>query len=144
LTNCRTCGAPISTERVEAGYDYCTEPDCVAAGLRGPHIIAVHVNKASDQYVRRQDADLQPVGRSLPWTGDRNYPAPPERPPAPALPLETLSDAGRIAKLERELDEQLAKLGEGDRAERARLINAFNARLRAFNIRYRTLARRAS
>jgi hypothetical protein len=112
--------------------------------LRGPHIIAVHVNKASDQYVRRQDADLQPVGRSLPWTGDRNYPAPTERPPAPALPLETLSDAGRIAKLERELDEQLAKLGEGDRAERARLINAFNARLRAFNIRYRTLARRAS
>ncbi len=129
---------------MEAGYDYCTEPECVTACLEGPHVVAVHVNKASDQYVRRWDAGLQPVPRSLPWTEDENYPRSLPRPPAPAIPLETLSDAGRITRLERELDEELAKLGEDDREERIWLINAFNAKLRGLNIRYRTLMRRVS
>jgi hypothetical protein len=143
LINCCHCGGPVPSERAEAGYDYCNDPECVAASLRGPHIIAVHVNKASDQYVRRQDVDLQPVPPSLPGSVDQNYPRFSPRPSAPQVPLEALSDAGRIAKLERELDEQLAKLGPDDGDERTRLINAFNAKLRGFNIRYRTLARRA-
>ena len=142
LTDCRDCGAPLSPERAEAGYDYCTDPHCVAVCLRGPDIIAVHVNKASDQYVRREDVDLQAVPRSPASRVDPDYPRVSPRPPAPKVPLETLSDAGRIAKLERELDERLAQVGEDDRAERVRLINEFNGKLRAFNIRYRTLARR--
>jgi hypothetical protein len=144
LTNCRSCGAPVPTERVEAGYDYCTKPDCVAVCLRGPHIIAVNVNKASDQYLRRQDVDLRPVPDSPLATVDQDYPRFSPSPPEPRVPLEALSDAGRVAKLERELDEQLAKLGKDDRAERIRLINEFNAKLRGLNIRYRTLARRVS
>ena len=144
MVSCRHCGAAVPEDRVELGYDYCTGRDCVTVCLGGPEIVAVGVNKAADQYVRREDLKLATVPRSTVVTGDQDYPpfAPgrPERRP----PLDALSDAGRIARLEGELDRQLAQLDPDDRAERLRLVNAFNAKLRAFNIRYRTLARRAA
>ncbi len=144
MVNCKNCGAAVPQERVELGYDYCTKPDCVDVCLRGSHIIAVNVNKAADQYVRREDLDLPPVPRSAMVSSEQDYPRFEPRRPEPPAPLEALSDAGRIAKLERQLDEQLAQLGPDDHAERVRLINVFNAKLRGFNIRYRTLARRTA
>jgi len=144
MVSCRNCGADVPQERVELGYDYCTRRDCVAVCLRGHEVVAVGVNKAADQYVRRADLDLPAVPPSTVVPGDQNYPPFAPRRPRRRPPLEVLSDAGRIATLEAELDEQLARLGPDDRAERLRLINAFNAKLRGFNIRYRTLARRAA
>jgi hypothetical protein len=144
MVNCRNCGAAVPQERVELGYDYCTRRDCVAICLRSPEVVAVGVNKAADQYVRRADLNLSTVPPSTVVSGDQDYPPFVPRRPERRPPLEVLSDAGRIAKLEAELDEQLARLGPDDHGERVRLINAFNAKLRGFNIRYRTSARRVA
>ena len=144
MVSCRNCGAAVPRERVEAGYDYCTRRECVAVCLRRPDIVAVGVNKAADQYVRRAHLDLPTVCPSTVVPGGQDYPPFAPRRPEPRPPLDALSDAGRIARLEGELDRQLAQLDPDDRAERLRLVNAFNAKLRAFNIRYRTLARRAA
>jgi hypothetical protein len=142
MVSCRNCGEAVSQERVELGYDYCTRRECVAVCLRSPDIVAVGVNKAADQFVRRQDLNLPAVPRSTVVSSQQDYPPFVARRPETRPPLEVLSDAGRIARLEADLDEHLARLGPDDHAERLRLINAFNARLRGFNIRYRTLARR--
>ena len=144
MVSCRNCGTAVPQERVELGYDYCTKRECVALCLQTPDIVAVGVNKAADQYVRREDLNLPAVPRSTAVSGDQDYPPLAPRRPERRPPLEVLSDAGRIAKLEADLDEQLARLGPDDHAERLRLINAFNAKLRGFNIRYRTLARRTA
>jgi hypothetical protein len=144
MVSCRNCGAVVPQERVELGYDYCTRGECVAVCLRGPDIVAVGVNKAADQYVRREGLNLPAVPPSTVVSSEQDYPPFAPRPPERRPQLETLSDAGRIARLEAELDEQLARLGPDHHAERLRLINAFNARLRGFNIRYRTMARRAA
>jgi hypothetical protein len=144
MVSCKHCGAAVAAERVELGYDYCTGRDCVAVCLQGPDIVAVGVNKAADQYVRREDLKLARVPRSTVVTGDQDYPPFAPRRPKRRPPLDVLSDAGRIATLEAELDQRLAQLGPDDRAERRRLIDGFNAGLRGFNIRYRTLARRAA
>jgi hypothetical protein len=47
-------------------------------------------------------------------SSEQNYPPFVPRRPERRPPLEALSDAGRIAKLEVELDEQLARLGADD------------------------------
>ena len=47
---CVTCGAELHPERAEK-YDYCTRAECRAENAKGLTIVAVGVNKASDQYV---------------------------------------------------------------------------------------------
>jgi hypothetical protein len=50
MATCVTCGAELHPERAEK-YDYCTRADCRAENAEGLTIVAVGVNKASDQYV---------------------------------------------------------------------------------------------
>jgi hypothetical protein len=45
-----TCGDELHPERAEK-YDYCTRAECRAENAKGLTIVAVGVNKASDQYV---------------------------------------------------------------------------------------------
>ena len=50
MATCVTCGAELHPERAEK-YDYCTRDACRAENAKGLTIVAVGVNKASDQYV---------------------------------------------------------------------------------------------
>ena len=50
MANCVTCGVELHPERAEK-YDYCTREECRAENAQGLTIVAVGVNKASDQYV---------------------------------------------------------------------------------------------
>jgi hypothetical protein len=50
MATCVTCGAELHPERSEK-YDYCTRAECRAENAKGLTIVAVGVNKASDQYV---------------------------------------------------------------------------------------------
>lgn len=50
MASCVTCGAELHPERAEK-YDYCTRDACRAENAKGLTIVAVGVNKASDQYV---------------------------------------------------------------------------------------------
>jgi hypothetical protein len=136
---CRQCRAVLDPERVELGYDYCTRDECVEACLEPLDVIAVAVNKASDQYVLKRD-----LGWSEPPVHE---PDPPEggwlsglaSRPQPKQPR-SRGNAARIAELDAQLDAALAD--EKDPVRRAKLINDFNARLRRLNIRYRRTAQR--
>src|SRR5262249_15278364 len=46
---CVTCQNELDPERAEK-YDYCTRPGCQAENARGLTMVAVGVNKASDQF----------------------------------------------------------------------------------------------
>jgi hypothetical protein len=138
---CTHCGAVIEPERVEAGYDYCTRDECVEACFEPLDVIAVAVNKASDQYVLKRDLDWSdpPARESVPDEGGWMSGLSARR--APPISKST-STAARIAALETQLDADLAQ--ESDPVRRAKLVNDFNARLRRLNIRYhRTAQRRA-
>jgi hypothetical protein len=50
LARCVTCDRELDPERAEK-YDYCTLPGCQAENNRGLTVVAVGVNKASDQFV---------------------------------------------------------------------------------------------
>jgi hypothetical protein len=50
VANCVTCGVELHPERAKR-YSYCTSESCQAENRRGLTIVAVGVNKASDQYV---------------------------------------------------------------------------------------------
>ena len=54
-SKCRNCDAELADERVALGYDYCTRDECVEACFEPLDVIAVAVNKASDQYVLKRD-----------------------------------------------------------------------------------------
>ncbi len=104
--NCKHCGAHFSDERAELGYDYCSRAECVDACFEPLDVVAVAVNKASDQYVLRRDLNLpEPPARSPArdeggWlSGLRTNP--------PALAPKLHSTAARIAQLEAELDAAL-------------------------------------
>ena len=136
---CRNCGAAIDAERVELGYDYCTRDECVEACLEPLDVVAVAVNKASDQYVLKRE-----LGWSEPSTreharDDGGWLAG-MAPRTPKKAATTGGSTARIAQLETRLDADLAR--EDDPARRAKLINDFNARLRQLNIRYRRTAQR--
>jgi hypothetical protein len=135
--HCRHCGGPVTTERADLGYDYCTRQECVDACLEPLDVVAVAVNKASDQYVLWRDLDVPdvpprpsppPEGGWLSGLGGRQ----PEPAPRPA------TTAARVAQLEAELERALET--EKDPARRAKLRNDHNARLRRMNIRYRRSA----
>jgi hypothetical protein len=139
LLNCKNCGARFSDERAELGYDYCSRAECVEACFERLDVIAVAVNKASDQYVLRRDLDLpeRPVRSSGRddggWLSGLRTKHPPK---APTLHGTT----ARIAQLEAELDAALE--AERDPSRRAKLVNDYNAKLRRLNIRYRQSAQR--
>ncbi len=137
--HCKNCGARFSDERAELGYDYCSRAECVEACFTPLGVVAVAVNKASDQYVLRRDLNLpEPRSRrSAPddggWLSGLRAK---EHPKAPTRH----STAARIAELEAELDAALET--ERDPARRAKLVNDYNAKLRRLNIRYRRSAQR--
>lgn len=136
---CRHCGSVVESERVDLGYDYCTRDECVEACLEPVDVIAVAVNKASDQYVLKRD---------LGWSDPPDRPSEPSEGGwlnglSPRTASKTPASPGtqvRIATLEAELDAALAE--EDDPTRRAKLVNDFNARLRRLNIRYRRTAQR--
>jgi hypothetical protein len=125
---------------VELGYDYCTTPACVDECLKPLDVVAVHVNKASDQYVLREHLDI-PENTST-WSIDRGW-APLLAPPARRevnghdRPKTTVQ---AIDELEAELDAALA--AETDPRKRNKLVNDYNAKLRRFDIRYRRTRQR--
>jgi hypothetical protein len=49
LATCVTCGDELHAERAER-YDYCTKPACRRANAEELPIVAIGVNKASDQF----------------------------------------------------------------------------------------------
>jgi hypothetical protein len=144
---CKHCGEKFSDERAELGYDYCTRAACIAACRKPLNVVAVHVNKASDQYVLREHLDLpehRPTG-----SGEPDWAAEPGGAVLGALPAPTrrAARAGRaettlaaINELEAELDGALAR--ETDPQRRNKLINDYNASLRQYDIRYRRIRQR--
>jgi hypothetical protein len=50
MATCVTCGDELHPERAEK-YDYCTKTECVQRNAKELPIVAVGVNKASDQFV---------------------------------------------------------------------------------------------
>jgi hypothetical protein len=141
---CRNCGAELDDERIALGYDYCIRAECVDACFEPLDVVAVAVNKASDQYVLKRDlgwADPAPRREVRDEGGWLNGLSGPTRrePPKSAGPR---SGAARVADLEARLEADLAR--EGDPVRRAKLVNDFNARLRRLDIRYRRTAQRRS
>jgi hypothetical protein len=137
--HCKHCGTELAAERAELGYDYCTAPKCVEACLKALNVVAVHVNKASDQYVLREQLDLpehKPTRSIDPgWTPLFTPRSRPERRrPRSKTTVELIDE------LEAELDTALA--GEPDPRLRNKLVNDYNAKLRQFDIRYRRTRQR--
>jgi len=128
---CRHCGDPVSEERADAGYDYCLRPDCVEACIRPLNVVAVAVNKSNDQLALREQLDIpRIVGRTRTDGGQYGVV---HRPP-PHDP-EVLTDGQRIERMRQSLEARLVKCQDHD--DRAKLIDAYNARVRRMNIRYR-------
>ncbi|HXY43609.1 MAG TPA: hypothetical protein VEH29_05450 [Acidimicrobiales bacterium] len=129
--NCRHCGGLVSEERVGAGFDYCTKPACVDACIRPLHVVAIGVNKSNDQLALREELDIPRIAaRTRPDGGQFGVPVRQD----PAEP-EVLTDGQRITRMRQALEEKLAACD--DQAERTRLVDAHNARVRRMNIRYR-------
>jgi hypothetical protein len=137
--DCRSCGNPIPRERAELGYDYCTEPACVRACLKPLNIVAVHVNKASDQYVLREDLHL-PDHKSTTTVEPGWAPLGTPREPVSTTLARRKSTLDEIDDLEAALDAALAI--ETDPEKRNKLVNDYNASLRRFDIRYRRVRQR--
>jgi hypothetical protein len=136
---CKHCGTEFPEERAELGYDYCTDQACVDACLKPLNVVAVHVNKASDQYVLREQLGL-PEHKST-RTIDPGW-APLFAPPAqrPRTRARSRTTVEVINELEAELDAALAS--ETDPKRRNKLVNDYNAQLRRFDIRYRRIRQR--
>jgi hypothetical protein len=145
---CRICGTPVDPRRVELGYDYCTADECQRRCVEQPKLVAVAVNKAADQFVRaeavlprgemaRNHLDDAPIARA-----SRERPTPRRR---RVGTLEKLRMAE--AELDRRLDESYQRFRRSEitaeqmAKERDELIRAYNRRVRAENIRYRSMLR---
>jgi hypothetical protein len=116
---------------VTEGYDYCVRPECTAQGLRALNVVAIHVNKSNDQYALREQLDIPEIEGAARVDGGQ-YGIRHRR--ARREP-EVLSDGQRIDRMRRGLEARLRDCTDG--VERARLIDAYNARVRRMNIRYR-------
>ena len=138
---CKHCRTELAAERAALGYDYCTEQECVDACLKALNVVAVHVNKASDQYVLREQLDLpdhKPTRSIDPgWTPLFTPRSRPQR-----KRPQSKTTVALIDELEAELDAALA--GETDPRKRNKLVNDYNAKLRQFDIRYRRIRQRHS
>ena len=136
---CKHCGAELAAARAALGYDYCTDQECVDACLKALNVVAVHVNKASDQYVLREQLDL-PAHKSTRsidpgWTPLFTPRSRPER-----RRPQSKTTVEQIDELEAALDAVLAV--ETDPLVRNKLVNDYNAKLRHFDIRYRRTRQR--
>ena len=151
---CRNCGQRIASERVELGYDYCTQEACQRACVERVPLVRVTVNKAADQFVRAESS-------SAPRARERSYsavavaktdmPAAKQQGAMPATKQRVASELQVLrqheARLDRELDAADRRFlgGELTAAEMKRVQNAaidrFNAKVTAANIRYRSLKR---
>jgi hypothetical protein len=145
---CRICGTPVDPRRVELGYDYCTTDECQRRCVEQPKLIAVGVNKAADQYVRAEA--VLPQGE---MAGNRLDDAPialasrEGRPPR----RRRVGTREKLRMAEAELDHQLEESYQRFRRseitaaemanERDDLIRAYNRRVMAENIRYRSMLR---
>lgn len=130
---CRNCGDLVSEERVEAGYDYCMKPACVAACIRPLNVVAVGVNKSNDQLVLREQLDIPQIVARTRADGGQFGPA---QSPALRRP-ESLTDGQRISRMREELEARLQNCH--DEAERTKLVDAYNGRVRRMNIRFRRI-----
>jgi hypothetical protein len=143
---------------VELGYDYCTRSECQQRCVEHVELASIGINKAADYYVRA--GDVLPPPRP-----DRGSPAVDEGEPPLPTRLSRANAAGkqdrnrtpastleRLRRLDTELDVALDRSYERFAAgeltareldrERDRLTRAFNGRVMAENIRYRSLLRR--
>jgi hypothetical protein len=145
---CRICGTPVDPRRVELGYDYCTADECQRRCVEQPRLVRIGVNKAADQFVRaeavvpqgemaRNRLDEAPIARAS--RGVR----PPRR-----RRLGTGEKLRRAeAALDRQLEESFQRFSRSEitaeemARERDELIRAYNRRVMAENIRYRSMLR---
>ncbi len=158
---CRNCGGPVDPRRVELGYDYCLKEECQQQCLRRVELAAVGVNKAADYYMKAEEVVPPRPPAALSGGVDSAIDASPDdlvdatarqraqRKVATRRPKTTLD---RLRQQERDLDEALARSFERFRRgettaaemhrERDELVGAFNTKVMAENIRYRSLLRR--
>ena len=151
---CRNCGDVVAPERVELGYDYCLKEECQRRCMRPVLLAAVGVNKAADYYTRADEV-LPPPGLARPAhpaaTEEDDVAEVPRRRARPARRKRAPSTLARLQAEEAELDAALGRnyerfcrgevtAKEMDR-ERDLLIGAFNQRVKAENIRYRSMLR---
>lgn len=155
---CRNCGDPIDPRRVELGYDYCLKAECQARCLKPVVLAAVGVNKAADYYMKAEEVVRAPPPAVVLSGHDDDTPTEPaerRRPPAPTAAAirpkttrEQLVEAG--AALDAALQQAYDRFRRGEITakeldrERDRLTRAFNRRVMAENIRYRSLLRPVS
>jgi hypothetical protein len=147
---CRICGTTVDPRRAELGYDYCTADECQRRCLEGPRIVRVAVNKAADQFVRAEDVVPQgEIGRNRP--GDAPYlPSSGGARPRPRHRTRSTREKLRAAEaeLDRRLDEAYQRFSRNEitademTREADELIRAYNRRVMAENIRYRSMLRR--
>lgn len=99
--------------------------------MRPLHVVAISVNKSNDQYALREQLDIpEHAGGTLVDGGQYGIPHRPRR-----REPEVLSDGQKIKAMRRRLEDQLRSATT--KAERSRLIRAYNAQVRKMNIRYR-------
>jgi hypothetical protein len=61
---CTECGEVLLAERVELGYDYCTEPECQKRRHRGLRVTTVGVHKSADTVLIADDGEIARRGES--------------------------------------------------------------------------------
>jgi hypothetical protein len=145
---CRICGTPVDPRRVELGYDYCTADDCQRRCLERPRFARVGVNKAADQFVRAESVVPQGEMAQNRLDDTPYVPSSVGSRPSRRLRAGTL-DKLRVAEaeLDRRLEESFQRFRRAEitAEEMARecdeLIRAYNSRVMAENIRYRSMLR---
>jgi hypothetical protein len=148
---CKTCQELIDPRRAALGFDYCTKAECQRRNVKPLELVRITVNKASDQYVGPEELPTRPA--AVGWTIDDVDDDAPTRPPTPRRSPPRPSVTARLTAASKELDARLDERYEafcrGEltvdemRAQQNALIDAFNARVRAQNIRYRSFLRKA-
>jgi hypothetical protein len=148
--DCRICGTPVDPRRVELGYDYCTADECQRRCVEPVRLARVAVNKAADQFVRADSVVPQgEMARNRLDDSSIVGSSPAPRPPSHHRRMGILEKLRRAeAELDRRLEESYQRFSRSEitatemASERDELIRAFNRRVMAENIRYRSMLRR--
>jgi hypothetical protein len=148
--NCRICGDIVDTERVALGYDYCLKDECQQRGIERVELAALGVNKAADYYTRADEV----LGPRLPAPapdpddhpdGNEHREAPHREEPRPETTIDRLRRAE--AELDTALKTTVQRFQSSEITAREmdrlcdQLVEAFNSKVRAENIRYRSMLR---
>jgi hypothetical protein len=146
---CQHCQDPIDPRRAALGYDYCTKPECQRRHLKPLELVRITVNKASDQYIGPEE--LPPRPSAVPWSiddgGEDVSIRPAERRRRPPRPSTTARLRAAAHALDAQLDERYDEFVRGEitademKARQNAAIDAFNAWVRALDIRYRSFVR---